>query len=183
VIVLEGASPEHDSSLVEEFRDYLKANKFVEQRPHSSQVHQEAYEVPQEWERSLDAFFAFWNGGLHGDDGRIVHYCNCSGPGCCQSRAVTDAKAQETLLWLLRGKPCTPVVSRWTKVGPCVDFWSRGQVFCVFRCILQLATEALPFNDAAAASRFSCSAAALSRDTGAYASAMAATALLWSSAG
>ena len=79
LIVLDGAAPEHDSRLVEEFRDYLKANKFVEQRAHSSQVHQEAYEVPQEWARSVDALFAFWNGGLHRDDGRIVHYC--SGPG------------------------------------------------------------------------------------------------------
>ena len=64
---------------------------------------------------------------------------------------MADFKAQETLLWLLRGKPCTPVVSRWTKVGPCADFWLRGQVFCVFRCILQLATEALRFIYAAAA--------------------------------
>jgi hypothetical protein len=55
LIVLDGAAPEHDSRLVEEFRDYLKANKLVEQRAHSSQVHQEAHEVPQDWERSVDA--------------------------------------------------------------------------------------------------------------------------------
>ena len=79
-MVLGGAAPEHDSRLVEEFRGYLKAINFVEQRAHSSQVHQqEAHEFLQEWERSVDAFFAFWNGGLHRDDGRMVHYCSRQG--------------------------------------------------------------------------------------------------------
>ena len=95
----------------------------------------------------MDACFSFWNGGLHRGDGRMVHYCSSMG---CQSRAVTRVKAQETLLWLVNGKPFTPVMSRWTKVGPCVDFWLRGQVACAFRGLLQLATEALRFNDAPA---------------------------------
>ena len=69
LIVLDGAAPEHDSRLAEEFRDYLKANKFVEQQAHSCQVHQEAHEVHQEWERSVGPFLAFWSGGLHRDDG------------------------------------------------------------------------------------------------------------------
>ena len=133
--------------LVEEFRDYLKANKFVEHQTHSSHVHQEAHEVPTEWERSVESFFTFWNGGLRRDDEYLLHYC--SGLGCFQSRAVTHAKAQYTLLWLLCDKPCTPVVSRWAKVGPCLDLWLHGQVFCLLRGLLQLATEALRFNDAA----------------------------------
>ena len=59
-MVVDGAAPEHDSRLVEASRGYLKANKFVEQRAHSSQVHQqEAHEVLQEWERSVGACLAF----------------------------------------------------------------------------------------------------------------------------
>jgi hypothetical protein len=65
-------------------------------------------------------------------------------------RHVMHAKTKFNIMW---GQPWTGLsaVARWTKVGPCVDFWLRGQVFLCVPWYLQLVAEALRFNDAAAA--------------------------------
>ncbi len=138
--VISGPPPEHDVQLAMELQDYFQRNYCVEKKAHQSKARPMDR---KDWERSLHEFFAVWNGSLK-DDGCLTHYC--LGPSCCASRAVTEKRAYRAVFWLLHGKPCTPTVSRWTKVGVCVDFWLRGSILCIFRNLLQMAVQDLSFD-------------------------------------
>ena len=51
----------------------------------------------------------------------VPHHC---GPGCCQNRAESVTKlTKAVLLAMLPSVPSAPVVTKWTKLGPCLDFF------------------------------------------------------------
>ena len=78
------------------------------------------------FESQLDEFFRVFNGRLWLQD-RIEHFC--SGPKCCESRKHTvDRMVAGILSVLLRHLPCVTSASKWTKLGPCVDFMIMGSV-------------------------------------------------------
>ena len=53
----------------------------------------------------------------------IVHGCNIA---CCKDVSTAEAIASVIRRLLLRHVPTVPVASRWTKIGPCLDFIVGG---------------------------------------------------------
>ena len=74
----------------------------------------------------IGAFFLIMNGTCY-MGGRLVHYC--TNRGCCNNY---DLKTTiNRMVWavthiILRIQPCVPSLSKWTKLGPCLDFHLMG---------------------------------------------------------
>lgn len=61
---------------------------------------------------------------LNGDPCEVKHLPHHCGPGCCQNRAESVTKlTKAVLLVMLPSVPSAPVVTKWTKLGPCLDFF------------------------------------------------------------
>jgi hypothetical protein len=76
------------------------------------------------WKEFLDVFNgAIWEG--------MVHHCHR--PECCQGHdaKVTQDRMRRCLAGLLfRAMPTVPVKSKWTKLGPCLDFFLLASCCC-----------------------------------------------------
>ena len=139
--VREGPAPVAEAALVSELADYLKTHHWRERKAHQSKRSQAQDHTC--YEADVDECLGFLNGALHERSGKLVHYC--CGTACCSSRAAAETRGIKAVCFLLQSKPCVPVLSRWTKVGPCLDFWIGGMIQGVMRDLLEVATRALSF--------------------------------------
>jgi hypothetical protein len=128
-----------DVALSREIADYLQSMRLTEWSSH----HEEGMEQRrlsqqrQQYNADVQAFLMYFNGKLYAS-GKLMHHCG--GIRCCRSAIDSWSKACKQLAFFLQCRPPSPVLSRWTKVGPCVDFWLWGLVHNCFSSLLCLAT-------------------------------------------
>jgi hypothetical protein len=129
--VREGSPPLHVAAYSNELLDYVKANRrsFAKARTQESPLCDIASSRSDEKINKAEAkFTADWNGELWLR--YPVHYCKRVGTTspCCRSRAESVSKMQKSLkLYGLARLPETPSPSKWTKLGPCLDFGMLGR--------------------------------------------------------
>ena len=140
-----------DTDFADEMRDYLKS-AHSERGAHSEDYRKTGKRKKrggQNFEASIDAHFRFFNGGyptvgegeaLDVSEQKVFHIC--PGPHCCRSPSASAVRARKHLCILLQHKPKSPEQGKWTKVGPCLDFWQWGMLNFVFANLLKCATRA-----------------------------------------
>ena len=75
--------------------------------------------------------------------GRLIHYCH---PGCCRDDAFCQRRFCAAFCAVLfKAKPQVSMLSRWTRVGPCVDFYIMG--LAVHNVLAEVVRAAFPRAD------------------------------------
>ena len=151
--VTRGTPSRLDRAFTDQLRDYFKSTHPLEALAHTERKGKRSVKSKQHFDTSIDAFFDFFNGGfpLVGDGGEELQpsraqLCHiCPGEHCCRSSAISAVRARKRLCVLLRCKPSSPELGKWTKVGPCFDFWLMGLPSFAFYNLLRLATGNAPF--------------------------------------
>jgi len=95
-------------------------------------------------ESDLDTFFKVFNGPLWHRDGAAVHLC--AGPHCCASKEALRRKAMTSVQNIIfRCQPKVPVISKWTQLGPCVDWFLFAAIFGLVKHLFPKAFGELKF--------------------------------------
>ena len=96
----------------------------------------------KQYEKSVKGFFEIFNTQFDVEDGRLHHACD----GCCASDKECQLKMQQALHNLpLSSHPQPPESGKWTKTGPCCDFYLIAFLFGWFSRITRISCAALRF--------------------------------------
>ena len=120
--------------VIAELKSYMLANfahsHSEAQRDRVSKDIGPGHKAYEDFKADLDSFFAVFNGTPWVDVGALTHYCN----GCCATNQVSGEKALLAIKRIvLRCQPTVPQISKWTKLGPCNDWFLIGCVAGLLR--------------------------------------------------
>lgn len=129
-ILRRGSPPQWIQTRNAELWDYLLTNWPVGRTMGSSR-----YSWPRrglhQYNNELQHFFKVFNG-----EAFAVHYDNCSVVDCA---AVKKAMVRGVTQVLLRAQPVPPNEGKWTKIGPCLDFFVTGDMLSCFPALCDVA--------------------------------------------
>jgi hypothetical protein len=123
-----GEPPARDRYFAEQAIDYLLANYHCEDRAGDGLPANPKKRGRRPPEECVRFFFAIFNGGYDSITGELIHYC--AGTSCCQDFPSTVLMKSKMIAALRRGLlrelPPVPEQGKWTKCGPCADFFFVG---------------------------------------------------------
>ena len=150
-----GPPPDQDKQFAAEMIDFLlRAKGHHEEESGAKHARPRARPssigvASKDYERSLRSCFDVFNTGFDSQDGCLRHAC--LGPECCASIEVCEQKMQKALLSLpLSAMPVLPSTGKWTKTGPCNDWFLLAFLFGWFKGILSMSCAPLKLEDVAA---------------------------------